>query len=90
MRRWKISIAQELDPRIPHDEEAQTAVALRDWKSCQSSVSPSAGVAPDDVGIKTNFAAALMNGEGDFAAARANPRDNTLSEIRRPWAADLG
>jgi tetratricopeptide (TPR) repeat protein len=27
-------------------------------------------VAPDDIGIKTNFAVALMNGEGDFAAAR--------------------
>ena len=28
-------------------------------------------LAPDDIGIKTNFAVALMNGEGDFAAARA-------------------
>jgi tetratricopeptide (TPR) repeat protein len=38
--RWREALAnfyrvQELDPRIPHEEEAETAVALRDWKTAE-------------------------------------------------------
>jgi TolB-like protein/Flp pilus assembly protein TadD len=74
--RWREALAnfhrvQELDPRIPHDDEAQTAVALRDWKTARVLFRHVLEIAPDDVWVKTNFAEALMNGEGDFAAARA-------------------
>ena len=74
--RWREALenfhrVQKLDPRIPHDEEAETAVSLRDWKSVRVLYRHLLELAPDDIGIKTNFAAALMNGEGDFAAARA-------------------
>ena len=61
---------QELDPRIPHGEEAETAVALRDWKTARVLFRHLLEIAPDDVRVKINFAVALMNGEGDFAAAR--------------------
>jgi serine/threonine-protein kinase len=63
--------AQELDPRVPHDEEAETAVALRDWKSVRVLYRHLLEIAPDEIWIKTNFAVALMNGEGDFAVAGA-------------------
>ena len=38
--RWREALenfrrVQELDPRIPHDEEAETAAALRDWKTAR-------------------------------------------------------
>jgi TolB-like protein/Flp pilus assembly protein TadD len=74
--RWREALAnfhrvQELDPRIPHQEEAETAVALRDWKTVRALYRHLLELAPDDIGMKTNFAVALMNGEGDFAAARA-------------------
>ena len=74
--RWREALAnfhrvQELDPRIPHEEEAETAVALRDWKTARVLYRHLLELAPDDIGIKINFAVALMNGEGDFAAARA-------------------
>jgi len=74
--RWREALAnfhrvQELDPRIPHDDEAQTAVALRDWKTARVLFRHVLEIAPDDVWVKTHFAEALMNGEGDFAAARA-------------------
>ena len=74
--RWREALAnfrrvQELDPRIPHDDEAQTAVALRDWEAARVLFRHVLEIAPDDVWVKTNFAEALMNGEGDFAAARA-------------------
>jgi TolB-like protein/Flp pilus assembly protein TadD len=73
--RWREALenfrrVQELDPRIPHEEEAETAVALRDWKTARVLYHHLLEMAPDDIGIKTNFAVALMNGEGDFAAAR--------------------
>ena len=84
--RWREAMAnfhrvQELDPRIPHDDEAETAVSLRDWKSVRVLYRHLLELAPDDIGLKTQFAVALMNGEGDFAAARAIVRDNTLSQI---------
>ena len=74
--RWREALAnfhrvQELDPRIPHEEEAETAVALRDWKTVRVLYRHLLELAPDDIGMKINFAVALMNGEGDFAAARA-------------------
>ena len=73
--RWREALAnfhrvQELDPRIPHGEEAETAVALRDWKTARVLFRHLLEIAPDDVRVKINFAVALMNGEGDFAAAR--------------------
>jgi Flp pilus assembly protein TadD len=74
--RWREALAnfhraQELDPRIPHDDEAETAWALRDWKTARVLYRQLLELAPDDIGLKTIFAMALMNGEGDFAAARA-------------------
>ena len=74
--RWREALAnfhraQELDPRIPHGEEAETAVALRDWKTVRVLYRHLLEIAPDDIRMKINFAVALMNGEGDFAAARA-------------------
>jgi tetratricopeptide (TPR) repeat protein len=74
--RWREALesfrrVQELDPRIPHEEEAQTAVALRDWKAVRVLYRNLLEIAPDDILMKANFAVALMNGEGDFAAARA-------------------
>ena len=63
---------------------------LRDWKTARVLFRHLLEIAPDDVGIKTNFAVALMNGEGDFAAARAIFETIPLSQVRRPWAADLG
>ena len=74
--RWREARAnfhrvQELDPRIPHVDEALIAVSLRDWKSVRVLYGRLLELAPDDIGLKTQFAVALMNGEGDFAAARA-------------------
>ena len=74
--RWREALAnfrrrQELDPRIPHDEEAETAAALRDWKTARALYRHPLELGPDDIRLKENFAVALMNGEGDFAAARA-------------------
>ena len=74
--RWREALenfhrVQELDPRVPHDEEAETAVALRDWKAVRVLYRHLLEMAPEHIGLKTDFAVALMNGEGDFAAARA-------------------
>ena len=48
-------------------EQAQIAVALRDWKTARVLYRHYLERAPDDVDAKLNFATALMNGEGDFA-----------------------
>jgi tetratricopeptide (TPR) repeat protein len=74
--RWREALAnfhrvQELDPRVPHSDQAETAVALRDWQTARVLYRHLLEMAPDDVELKMNFASALMNGEGDFAAARA-------------------
>ena len=47
--------AQELDPRIPHAEEAQTAVSLRDWKSVRVLYRHLLELAPDDIGIEDRY-----------------------------------
>ena len=74
--RWREALAnfrraQELDPRIPHKEEARTAVSLHDWHTASILYRHLLEIAPDNIDLKKNFAFALMNGEGDFAAARA-------------------
>jgi len=86
--RWREALAtfrrvQELDPRGPHHEVAQTASMLRDWHTATVEFRHGLEIDPDDVWIKKNLASALMIGEGDFAAAKAilktvpNPeRDN--------------
>jgi TolB-like protein/Flp pilus assembly protein TadD len=86
--RWREALAtfrraQELDPRVPHHEVAQTAAMLRDWHTATVEFRHALELAPDDVWAKINLASALMIGEGDFAAAKAiletvpNPmRDN--------------
>ncbi len=86
--RWREALAnfrrvQELDPRVPPDEVAQTAFMLRDWHTAAVEFRHALEIAPDDVGTKKGLAYALMLGEGDFAAAEAivetlpNPmRDN--------------
>jgi Flp pilus assembly protein TadD len=86
--RWREARAnfrrvQELDPRVPHEDGAQTAVMLRDWHTAAVEFRHALEIDPDDVGAKKDLASALMLGEGDFAAAKAilatipNPmRDN--------------
>ena len=74
--RWREALAnfrraQELNPGVPDENEAQIAVALRDWKTARVLYRHYLERAPDDVDAKMNFATALMNGEGDFAAAKA-------------------
>ena len=98
---WREALAnfrrvQELDPRVPHEEEAQTAFMLRDWHTATVEFRHALELAPDDVWIKKNLASALMIGEGDFAAAKAiletvpNPeRDNrglpSGNDVRIRW-----
>jgi TolB-like protein/Flp pilus assembly protein TadD/class 3 adenylate cyclase len=74
--RWREALAsfrraQELNPGVPDDNEAQMAVALRDWKTARVLYRHYLEMAQDDVDAKMNFANALMIGEGDFAAAKA-------------------
>ncbi len=74
--RWREALAnfhraQELDPRVPHDDEAQTAASLRDWHTVSVLYRHLLEIDPDNIDLKKDFAYALMNGEGDFAAARA-------------------
>jgi TolB-like protein/Flp pilus assembly protein TadD/class 3 adenylate cyclase len=74
--RWREALAtfrraQELDPRVPHHEVAQTAAMLRDWHTATVEFRHALELAPDDVHIKQSLASALMIGEGDFAAAKA-------------------
>ena len=74
--RWREALAtfrraQELDPRVPHHEVAQTAAMLRDWHTATVEYRHALELAPDDVYIKEILAEALMIGEGDFAAAKA-------------------
>jgi tetratricopeptide (TPR) repeat protein len=61
----------ELDPRVPHDDEAQTAAAVRDWHTATVLYRHLLEIDPDNIDLKMNFASILMNGVGDFAAARA-------------------
>jgi len=73
---WREALAtfrrvQELDPRVPHHEVAQTAAMLRDWHTATVEFRHALELAPDDVHIKQSLASALMIGEGDFAAAKA-------------------
>jgi serine/threonine protein kinase/tetratricopeptide (TPR) repeat protein len=74
--RWREALAnfrrmQELDPRVPHDDEAQTAAALRDWHTANVLYRHLLEIDPDNIDLKMNFASVLVNGTGDFAAARA-------------------
>ena len=74
--RWREALAnyrraQELNPRVPNDSEAQTAGALRDWHSVKVLYRHLLELDPDNIDFKINFASMLMNGEGDFPAARA-------------------
>jgi serine/threonine protein kinase/Flp pilus assembly protein TadD len=74
--RWREALAsfhraQELDPRVPHESEAQIGVALRDWHTASVLYRHLLEIDPDNIDLKKKFASALMNGEGDFAAARA-------------------
>jgi Flp pilus assembly protein TadD len=74
--RWREALAtfrraQELDPRVPHHEVAQTAAMLRDWHTATGEFRHALELAPDDVYIRQSLASALMIGEGDFAAAKA-------------------
>jgi len=63
--------AQELDPRVPHDDEAQARTALHEWHTATVLYRHLLEIDPDNINLKMNFASMLMNGEGDFAAARA-------------------
>src|SRR5439155_21837957 len=74
--RWREALAnfhraQELDPRVPHDEEAQTAAAVRDWHTATVLYRHLLEIDPDNIAFKMNFASILMKGMCDFAAARA-------------------
>jgi serine/threonine protein kinase/Flp pilus assembly protein TadD len=74
--RWREALAnfrraQELDPRVPHSDEAQTAVSLRDWHTASVLYRHLLEIDPHNIDLKMNFASLLMNGVGDFAAARA-------------------
>jgi serine/threonine protein kinase/tetratricopeptide (TPR) repeat protein len=74
--RWREALAsfrraQELDPRVPHEDEAGTAAAVRDWPTATVLYRHLLEIGPDDINLKMNFASVLMNGVGDFAAARA-------------------
>jgi tetratricopeptide (TPR) repeat protein len=82
--RWREALAnfhrvQELDPRVPHDDEAQTAATVRDWHTATVLYRHLLEIDPDNIDLKMNFASILMNGVGDFAAARA-----ILETIRYP------
>jgi tetratricopeptide (TPR) repeat protein len=86
--RWREALAnfrraQELDPRVPNESEAQTAVMLRDWPTAIAQYRRVLEIDPNEVGAKMSLASALVIGDGDFAAAKAllaqvpNPlRDN--------------
>src|SRR5439155_14619963 len=63
--RWREALAtcrhvQELDPRVPHHEVAQTAAMLRDWHTATVEFRHGLEIDPDDVWIKKNLASALM------------------------------
>jgi Flp pilus assembly protein TadD len=74
--RWREALAtfrhaQKLDPAVPHEGEAQTAVMLRDWHTATIYYRHLLEIDRDDVAAKTALADVLMVGEGDFAAAKA-------------------
>src|SRR6185437_12381172 len=74
--RWREALAnfrhvQELDPAVPHDGEAKTAVMLRDWHSATAYYRHLLEVDRDNAEAKLGLAQALMVGEGDFASAKA-------------------
>ena len=74
--RWREALAnfrraQELDPRVPHEDVAGTAAAVRDWPTATVLYRHLLEIDPHNIDLKMNFASVLMNGAGDFAAARA-------------------
>src|SRR5207253_1072580 len=74
--RWREALAnfhraQELNPRVPHDDEAQAAASVRDWHTATMLYRHLLKIDPDRIDLKRDFAMVLMNGVGDFAAARA-------------------
>ena len=82
--RWREALAyfqgaQQVDPRVPHDDDARTFAALRHWDKATVRFRQLIEMAPDDVWIKAGLASVFMNGEGDFAASR-----RTLDTIPYP------
>jgi TolB-like protein len=74
--RWRDALAnfrrvQELDPGVPHEDAADTAVMLRDWHTATAYYRHLLELDPDDVQAKETLANVLMVGEGNFAAAKA-------------------
>ena len=55
---------------MANDDEAQTAAAVRDWPAAKLLFQHCLEIEPNNE-TKLTFASVLMNGEGDFAAARA-------------------
>jgi TolB-like protein/Flp pilus assembly protein TadD len=74
--RWREALAnfhraQELDPRVPHEDEAQAAALVRDWPTAAALYRHQLDIDPTDVRMKLSFASLLMIGPGDFAGAKA-------------------
>ncbi|HEY4285021.1 MAG TPA: tetratricopeptide repeat protein [Chthoniobacterales bacterium] len=74
--RWREALinfrrAQELDPAVPHEGEAQTALMLRDWPAATADYRHLLEIDRDNAEVKSGLAEVLMVGEGDFATAKA-------------------
>ena len=71
--RWRDALAnfrrvQKLDPGVPHEGAADTAVMLRDWHTATAYYRHLLELDRDDVEVKETLANILMVGEGNFAA----------------------
>jgi tetratricopeptide (TPR) repeat protein len=93
--RWREAMAnfhrvQQLNPGVPDDQEAQTAAAVRDWRTGAALYRHLLEMEPRNIRLKINFAVMLMNGVGDFAAARAILQTIPYPSARRQWKSCFG